>query len=655
MARVRRYKRRRSRGEVVGIPPKGDIPPPERPGAFRTVDALLEAARQMLHARGLAAAAAGPQAPPGDRDRDRDDERLLRRYRRQARAWTTHFHRSFDLSGEIPLCRRCRRARLNRLEREILLVAVMLELALVESDGPVDCGDVPRLLCLSTARTVQAMRLLSHQGRLYRSGLIGYDDEDCELSQRSIVPDPILIEEILGRSPRRGRRRPRVSSEEELFKRLAAYTIILSKKASAYDHARFGGDKTIYQERRRAHRAYREIMSVLRDQPRWALSRLLAGKEHAWSVGQRIIFLALLGKEMGHLDADDDLFRGIGLARAAADRLDEVAGMLKQLQPGSPLIKGELVQPAGGEDLLASASAASVARTEFELADRSIELLGLSRRLGTRRDGSALVRDPLLRLNQLVLDRRVRRALDLALAQARHGRVLVKQWGLGEVLPYGRAVTLLFSGPPGVGKTACAEALASELGQPILVADYARIQNCFVGMTEKNIVATFRAARRAGAVLFWDEADAMFYDRDMSRRSWEVRDVNVLLQQLERFEGVCILASNRRISLDPALERRITLKVEFTRPDAAARLKLWRKLLPRKLPLAKDVDLARLARADLSGGEIKNAVLNAARLALVRDPRGGVNMGDLEEAVEMELRARRGSGRAGDTIGFAAG
>jgi SpoVK/Ycf46/Vps4 family AAA+-type ATPase len=139
-------------------------------------------------------------------------------------------------------------------------------------------------------------------------------------------------------------------------------------------------------------------------------------------------------------------------------------------------------------------------------------------------------------------------------------------------------------------------------------------------------------------VLFWDEADAMFYDRECAGSSWEVRDVNVLLQELERFDGVCVLATNRRLALDPALERRITLKVEFHAPDRGMRRRIWEKMLGRKMPLSGDVDLDRLSRLELTGGQIKNVLLNAARLALAARPEGPVAWADFEEALAMETQ-----------------
>jgi SpoVK/Ycf46/Vps4 family AAA+-type ATPase len=156
-----------------------------------------------------------------------------------------------------------------------------------------------------------------------------------------------------------------------------------------------------------------------------------------------------------------------------------------------------------------------------------------------------------------------------------------------------------------------------------------------VGQTEKNIVRAFREAKAAEAVLFWDEADAMFYDRDATRYNWEVRDVNVLLQSLEHFEGVCILATNRKLAMDPAFQRRISLKVDFPRPDQSQRRQIWQRLLPDRMPLSTDVDLERLSQEDLVGGEIKNAVLNAARLAVLHGS-AQVAWAHFQEALAME-------------------
>ena len=153
-----------------------------------------------------------------------------------------------------------------------------------------------------------------------------------------------------------------------------------------------------------------------------------------------------------------------------------------------------------------------------------------------------------------------------------------------------------------------------------MTANFAEIESCWVGETERNIARVFREATEAGTVLFWDEADAILYSRDAANRTWENRRVNVLLQELERFDGLCVMATNRTLALDSALERRIAIKVEFERPPADLRRRIWEKHLPPQMPLGPDMDFDRLGRADLTGGEIKNAVVNAARIVLARDP-----------------------------------
>ncbi|HSV27332.1 MAG TPA: AAA family ATPase, partial [Sedimentisphaerales bacterium] len=156
---------------------------------------------------------------------------------------------------------------------------------------------------------------------------------------------------------------------------------------------------------------------------------------------------------------------------------------------------------------------------------------------------------------------------------------------------------------------------------------------------------------RQDTVLFWDEADAVFGDRERAHQNWEVREVNVLLQELERFKGVCILATNRKLSLDKALERRIAMKVEFERPARHERLEIWRRLLPQKLPLGADVDIRTLAEEDLSGGQIKNVIMNAARMAIANGPDARVMQADFAKALAMENNGGWSEARGG--FGFA--
>jgi SpoVK/Ycf46/Vps4 family AAA+-type ATPase/type III secretion system FlhB-like substrate exporter len=257
-------------------------------------------------------------------------------------------------------------------------------------------------------------------------------------------------------------------------------------------------------------------------------------------------------------------------------------------------------------------------------------------------------RKPLVKLDDLVLPTDVVRSLNLALNQHRN-RDVMKQWKMDKAFPYGNALTLLFYGPPGVGKTAAAEAIANELEKDIFVADYSRMESKWLGETEKNIVAAFRHAQKRGTVIFWDEADSMLYERDDTIRSWEARSVNVILQELERFQGVCIFSTNREMALDKALSRRISLKINFKPPTPDLIRELWRKLLPQTLPLADDVDLNVLSRETLTGGDIKNIILNAARNAAGRGVDTVVTMDDFKLAMNLEMESK---GETWRRIGF---
>jgi SpoVK/Ycf46/Vps4 family AAA+-type ATPase len=178
---------------------------------------------------------------------------------------------------------------------------------------------------------------------------------------------------------------------------------------------------------------------------------------------------------------------------------------------------------------------------------------------------------------------------------------------------------MLFAGPPGTGKTLSAEVLAGALGADLLVVDVSRVVSKWIGETEKNLAEVFDAAERAQAVLFFDEADALF-----GRRT-EVSDAHdryanletaYLLSRLERFEGLAVLATNLRQNIDPAFTRRLEFAVDYEEPSAAEREALWRCHLPERAPLAGDVDLAQLARLyPVVGGVIRNAATAAAFLA----------------------------------------
>jgi SpoVK/Ycf46/Vps4 family AAA+-type ATPase len=228
--------------------------------------------------------------------------------------------------------------------------------------------------------------------------------------------------------------------------------------------------------------------------------------------------------------------------------------------------------------------------------------------------------EPRRTFDDVVLPRETLAALDHALQLIRKHDLIFREWGLGERHSTGLGLAFHFAGPPGTGKTICAEALAQALGRELLVVRYAEIESRWVGQTSKHVATVFRAAERQNAVLFFDEADAIAGRRFSSATAGYEREanatVNVLLQELERFNGVIIFATNLAASLDPAFERRIRTHILFGLPGVEERERIWRSQLHPRTPLAEDVDFHALAEEfPRSGGDIKNAVLKAAQLA----------------------------------------
>jgi hypothetical protein len=222
----------------------------------------------------------------------------------------------------------------------------------------------------------------------------------------------------------------------------------------------------------------------------------------------------------------------------------------------------------------------------------------------------------------VILPPRTRRSLDNALIQIRKHDLIFGEWGLGERHATGLGLAFNFAGPPGTGKTICAEAVAHELGRRLLLVRYSALESQWAGATAKNVAAVFRAAGEQEAVLFFDEADAIASRRFSSPDQGYQREanavVNVLLRELEAFPGVVIFATNMAANFDPAFERRIRTHILFEMPGPEERERIWRtQIHAGRTPLAPDVDFAELGRRyDVSGGDIKNAVLKAAQMAI---------------------------------------
>jgi AAA+ superfamily predicted ATPase len=204
-------------------------------------------------------------------------------------------------------------------------------------------------------------------------------------------------------------------------------------------------------------------------------------------------------------------------------------------------------------------------------------------------------------------------------AQVRHHHQVYGRWGFDAKLSRGKGLSVLFSGGPGTGKTMAAEVVAGDVGLDLYTVDLSGVVSKYIGETEKNLGRIFAEARTSNAILFFDEADALFGKRtevsDAHDRYANI-ETSYLLQKMEEYDGVVILATNLRQNLDEAFTRRIRFVVEFPFPDADSRARIWRTLFPPQAPLAADVDFAVLARDyAVAGGNIKNIVVNAAFLA----------------------------------------
>jgi len=250
----------------------------------------------------------------------------------------------------------------------------------------------------------------------------------------------------------------------------------------------------------------------------------------------------------------------------------------------------------------------------------------------------------------VILPPSTRRQLDQALAQISKHDLLFVDWGLGERHETGLGLAFNFAGPPGTGKTVCAEAIANALGKPLLVVRYQELESQWAGATAKNVSAVFRAAAEQEAVLFFDEADAIASRRFTSMDQGYQREansvVNVLLREVEAFAGVVIFATNLAANFDPAFERRIRTHILFEMPGPAEREKIWRSQIHvPKTPLGDDVDFRALAeRYAGSGGDIKNAVLKAAQAAVAEpgpDAEKRITQHHFEQAMEEVLAAKR--------------
>lgn len=218
-----------------------------------------------------------------------------------------------------------------------------------------------------------------------------------------------------------------------------------------------------------------------------------------------------------------------------------------------------------------------------------------------------------------------------------HRHKVFDTWKLQSKYTYGTGVSCLFAGPPGTGKTMAAQIMSSMLELPLYRVDLSQVADKYIGETEKKLEAIFSLAEKSNTILFFDEADSIFGKRSEVREAkdrYANTEVSYILQRIDEYDGIVILATNFKNNIDDAFMRRIRYVVEFVMPDAQMRYEIWKGCFPAEVPL-DDIDFHYLARHfDLSGGSIKNIVLNAVFLAAAEDV--PVNMMHILESVRIE-------------------
>lgn len=211
--------------------------------------------------------------------------------------------------------------------------------------------------------------------------------------------------------------------------------------------------------------------------------------------------------------------------------------------------------------------------------------------------------------------------LQFAISAIRNRYLVMEGMGFGKKMPYGRGISILLYGPPGTGKTMTAQVIAKEVGLTLFRVDSSKIMDKYIGETEKKLGELFETAKNTNAILFFDEADSLFAKRTEVSKSTDKyanNEVSFLLQLMEQYEGIMVLATNHSNFFDEAFRRRITYSINLPAPDAETRSRLWRLAFPEGVEIAADVDFDHLAREhEFTGSSIKYVAQQAMFTAAI--------------------------------------
>ncbi len=242
--------------------------------------------------------------------------------------------------------------------------------------------------------------------------------------------------------------------------------------------------------------------------------------------------------------------------------------------------------------------------------------------------------------DELVLHGDQKEIISRACDQIKYKHIVYDKWGMKNKILYGRGLSMLFTGPPGTGKTMAAGVAAHELGLEIYKVDLSKVISKYIGESEKNLDEVFDSAKKSNVILLFDETDALFGKRTEVKDSHDKNanlETSYLLQKMEEYEGITIMTTNFIENIDKAFFRRISYVVHFTFPDVPARKEIWIKMYPKETPLSKNIDFDFLAdRFEIAGGNIKNVVITSTFMAASESEK--VGMKHIIKALEYEIK-----------------
>src|SRR5215213_436370 len=301
-------------------------------------------------------------------------------------------------------------------------------------------------------------------------------------------------------------------------------------------------------------------------------------------------------------------------------------------------IKETLLLTRGDNDSYLSSSSSSSYSSSSSFSSFASTLWESSRKIAqSRLSKLATPISPAATLQDIVLPTKQKQLLKTIILHQKNRTKVYGDWGFEAKSSRGLGTTALFVGESGTGKTMAAEALANELKLDLFKIDLSKIVSKYIGETEKSLDRHFEAAETGGSILFFDEADALFGKRTEVRDSHDRYaniEVGYLLQRMEEFSGLAILATNMETALDNAFIRRIRFIVKFPFPDELSRAEIWRNIFPNDTP-TKNLNIESLAKLNITGGNIRNIALNAAFLAAEEGTK--VSMIHLKESARIEF------------------